>query len=272
MNRPMPVVLHEATICATLLCAGLLLALSFWRAEGALVASGDAIHVDRSAIAGERAIREAHASRSEAVVPHSANALADIRQRWDAAWSTDVSAAALNVANLHRAEALIRRADRGDLDAAVDLVGAATWCLHAGPLTNVTDQIDDQARPCFERFGADLHSRERLERASFTWVLRLVAAGVDDATLYASARTRGIGPDLLGGPDVEDETRDSQRALLIGQLQTLAERGSADAASELHGHWSGTSAFHLADDRLASYYARLTERLDPARSLVVISQ
>lgn len=272
MNWPVPVVLREAKLGATLLCAGLLLLLSLLTTERALVAPRDAIHLDSPAIATERAIPASQGLPSAAMVPTSANALADVGLRWDATWSTDVSAAALNVANLHHAEALIHRADAGDLDAAVDLVGAATWCLNAGPLAYVTDQIGDHARPCFERFGADLQSREQLQRASFSWVLRLVAAGLDDATLYASARTRGIGPDLLGGPNGDDEIRDSQRALLIGHLQTLAERGSADAASELHGHWSGASAFHLADERLASYYAQLTERLDPARNLVVISQ
>lgn len=63
-----------------------------------------------------------------------------------------------------------------------------------------------------------------------------------------------------------------QRALLIGQLQTLAERGSADAASELHGHWSGSSSFRLNDEQAAHYYAKLTEKLDPERSLALVAQ
>lgn len=116
-------------------------------------------------------------------IPTSPDSLRQLRQRWDAAWSTDISAAELNVAHLHNAAALIERAERGDLDATVDLVGADIWCLTAGPLATITDPVGDDQRACFERFGADIASRERLERATFTWVLRLATAGVEDATL-----------------------------------------------------------------------------------------
>jgi hypothetical protein len=194
-----------------------------------------------------------------------------VRERWDAMWSTDVSAADANVAHLRDATVLIARAERGDLEAAADLIGAATWCLTGGPLVNVSQLIGNERRACFEYFGDALTTRQQLERASFTWVMQLAAAGLDDATLYASALIRGNGPDLLGGVDANAETREAQRELLLGQLQTLAERGSADAASELHGHWSGTSAFHLHDVQRAHYYAALTEQLDPSRSIAFIT-
>jgi hypothetical protein len=198
----------------------------------------------------------------------SAASLAQIRDRWEATWSTDVSASEIHVAHINSALALIARAESGDLEATVDLIGAATWCLSGGPLVNVSERVGNEQRPCFERFGESLASREKLERASFAWVLQLAAAGVDDATLYASALLRGVGPDVLGGAQVDEDVRQTQRALLIGQLQTLADRGSADAASELHGHWSGQSALQLRDERMAAFYGALTERLDPMRSLV----
>ena len=264
--------LRRAPIRAALMCAGLALVIgvSDWRDGVGLHAGAQLTHV----IAGHTA-NASNDSRGVLTASRPANSLdslGQLRRRWDAAWSTDISAAELNVAHLHHAAELIERAERGDLDATVDLVGAATWCLTAGPLTTVTDQVGDDQRACFERFGADLASRERLERATFTWVLRLAAAGVEDATLYASALTRGIGPDLLGGPDRDSDTRDMQHALLIGQLQTLAERGSADAASELHGHWSASSAFRLNDEQAARYYAKLTEKLDPEGSLAMVAQ
>jgi hypothetical protein len=198
--------------------------------------------------------------------------LSAIRNRWDAMWSTDVSAADTNIVNLHAAASLIARAERGDLEATADLIGAATWCLAGGSLVNVTELIDNERRPCFEHFGTHLASRERLERASFEWVLQLSAAGIDDATLYASALIRGNVTSVLGGVDLNEETRETQRELLLGKLQTLVDRGSADAASELHGHWSGSSAFRLNDDRRANYYAALTEKLDPLRSIATAPQ
>lgn len=232
---------------------------------------GTVLHPAASAPARLKSTLTSRARQPTANAVVAATSLAAVSSRWDAMWSTDVSAAEVNVANMHSAAALMARADRGDLEATVDLVGAATWCLSGGPLTHVTDPINDDRRPCFERFGDDLATRERLERASFAWVMRLAAAGVDDATLYASALTRGIGPDLLGGADNDSDLRDEQRALLVGQLQTLAARGSADAASELHGHWSAGSALRLADERLTSYYAALTEQLDPTRSLALVA-
>jgi hypothetical protein len=210
--------------------------------------------------------------RSSAEQVVAASSLVAVRNRWNASWSTDVAAAELNVANLHHTASLIARADHGDLEATVDLVAAATWCLTGGPLTNVTELVGDERRPCVERFGDALASRERLERASFVWVLRLAAAGVEDAALYGSALTRGVGPELLGGPDNDPDVSDQQRALLIGQLQTLVEGGSADAASELHGHWGGYSALRLTDERLTRHFATLTEQLDPTRSLALVTQ
>jgi hypothetical protein len=200
------------------------------------------------------------------------DAIAALNHRWDAIWSTDVSAANANVATLDIAVDLVARAKLGDLDATADLVGAATWCIAGGPLVNVTDVVGNQRRACFERFGDEFASRAQLERAVLVWVLQLAAAGLDDAALYASAMLRGRGADLLADIDNDPTTREQQQAQLLGQLQTLAERGSADAASELHGHWSGASAFRLRDERLANYYAALTQRLDPARELVAIAQ
>jgi hypothetical protein len=194
-----------------------------------------------------------------------------LRQRWDAIWSTDVSAADANVAALDIAAALIARAERGDLDAVADLVGAATWCVAGGPLVNVSE-VGERRRACFERFGETLATREELERAALVWVLQLSAAGLDDATLYASALLRGIGADLLGGVTNDASLREMQRAQILGQLQTLADRGSADAASELHGHWRGDSALHLHDEQLAAYYAALTLRLDPSRNIVAANE
>lgn len=272
MKGPVTSVLHRAPIGAALLCAGLalMIGMSAWRDGVAphLWAQLKPVITGHTANTGNDSSGAQTASRPAT----SLDSLRQLRQRWDAAWSTDISAAELNVAHLHHAEALIERAERGDLDATVDLVGAATWCLAAGPLATITDPVGDDQRACFERFGVDIASRERLERAAFRWVLRLAAAGVEDATLYASALTRGIGPDLPGGLDRDSDTRDMQRALLIGQLQTLAERGSADAASELHGHWSGNSSFHLNDEQAAYYYAKLTEKLDPERSLALVAQ
>lgn len=256
------------------MCAALLVALLAWREAPYTTSLFTGIDSAASQLTGARArvqnvLPPPYTARHVAPVPRSVTA---VRNRWDAMWSTDVAAAEVNVANWYNTASLIARADRGDLEATVDLVGAATWCLGAGPLTNITELVNGERRPCFERFGDRLASRARLERASFAWVVRLAAAGVDDATLYASALTRGVGPDLLGGPDNEPDMGDDQRALLVGQLQTLAERGSADAASELHGHWSGRSAFRLADERLTHYYAALTEQLDPTRSLALVAQ
>jgi hypothetical protein len=259
-----------------LLCAGLWVALASLReAPGTEVIFGGlgaAMQDDANAVGRKLAGRLPGDAPVTVATVTTSDSVAAVRKRWDAMWSTDVAAAEVNVANWHNTASLIRRADHGDLEATVDLVGAATWCLSGGPLTNITDSVNDERRPCFERFGVDLASRERLERASFMWVVRLAAAGIDDATLYASALTRGVGPDLLGGPDNEPDIGDDQRALLVGQLQALAERGSADAASELHGHWSGRSAFGLADERLTRYYAELTEQLDPTRSLALVAQ
>jgi hypothetical protein len=199
------------------------------------------------------------------------DSLQRIQQRWDALWQANAAAAELNVSHLQSALSLIERAERGDLEATLDLMGAATWCLSAGPMTNVTDVADAIANvrvPCYERFGDDLASRERLERASFVWLMQLVNAGLEDATLYASALTRGIGPDVLGGINDEPETRDMQRAQIMGQLHSMALRGSADAASELNGHYGGDSYLTKPNAALATYYARLTDTLDPARARI----
>jgi hypothetical protein len=202
------------------------------------------------------------------------DSLQRIQQRWDSLWQVDATAAETNVRHLQSALSLIERAERGDLEATLDLMGAATWCLSAGPMTNVADVVDatetrGNARvPCYERFGGDLASRERLERASFGWLMQLVNAGLEDAALYASALTRGIGADVLGGVNDEPEIRDMQRAQIMGQLHSIALRGSADAASELNGHYGGDSYLTRPNAALAAFYARLTETLDPARALV----
>lgn len=248
-----------------LLGIALLFAVSFWRTTASPFIADYTVNPD----AASSVARQIPSNVSSALsAPRGKEStLVEVQQRWEAIWSTDISAAERNVSNLQNVDVLIHRAERGDLEATVDLVGAAMWCLTGGPLTNITDQVGDEARACFERFGTSLQSRERLERAAFTWVLQLAAAGMEDATLYASALTRGIGPDVLGGVENDLDTRASQRALLIGQLQTLVDRGSADAASELHGHWSGGSAFRLRDEWLVLHYAQLTERLDPARTV-----
>lgn len=265
----------ETKLRVALPCAGTLIVLLIWQFAPRLSVEAEFDSVARSAAIGRvqprlnLALRDRQSS-VEAVIASSS--LTSVRNRWDASWSTDVAAAESNVANLYNTASLIERAERGDLEATVDLVAAATWCLTGGSLTNVTELVNDERRPCFERFGDGLASRQRLERASFAWVVRLAAAGVEDATLYASALSRGVGPELLGGPDNDSDIGDQQRALLIGQLQTLVERGSADAASELHGHWSGSSALRLADERLTRHFAALTEQLDPTRSLALVAQ
>jgi hypothetical protein len=198
--------------------------------------------------------------------------LLHIQNRWDLIWRADAMAAELNVDNLHAAHSLMQRADAGDLEATIDLVGAATWCLSAGPLVTVTDLVKGERRPCYERFGEALASRERLERTSFVWLMQLVSAGIDDAALYASALTRGIGPNLLGGADANAELREIQQAQLLSQLQSMAQRGSANAASELNAHYGGDSALTANDADRALYYARLTEQLDPARGAIAVTQ
>jgi hypothetical protein len=201
-----------------------------------------------------------------------ADAIASLNHRWNSIWRADAAAAEANVATLDVAADLVERAKRGDLDATADLVGAATWCLAGGPLVNVADFVGNRRQPCYERFGDTLASREALERAVFGWVLQLAAAGLDDAALYASAMLRGNGNRVLAENEGDGAIQEQQKAQLLGQLQTLAERGSADAASELHGHWSGASEFRLRDDGLASYYAALTQRLDPERDLLAVAQ
>jgi hypothetical protein len=198
--------------------------------------------------------------------------LSHIRKRWDSMWRADATAADLNLGNLHIAQSLIHRADAGDLEATTDIIGAAMWCLSAGSMVNVTDFIQGERRPCYERFGASLSSRERLERAAFAWVLALASAGMDDAVLYASALARGLGSDLFGGADIDEQLREMQQAQLLGQLQSMAMRGSAEAASELNGHYGGTSSLVAADTALSVYYARLTEQLDPTRSAMASAQ
>lgn len=265
----------ETKLRTALPCAAMLFVLLIWQSAPNVSVEAEFNSVARSAAFGsvrrqlDSALHDRQ-SGGEAVIASSS--LAAVRNRWDASWSTDVAAAEQNVANLYNTATLVARADIGDLEATVDLVAAATWCLTGGSLTNVTELVNDERHPCFERFGEALASRERLERASFAWVVRLAAAGVEDATLYASALSRGVGPELLGGPDNDRDIGEQQRALLIGQLQTLVERGSADAASELHGHWSGSSALRLSDQRLTRYYAALTEQLDPTRSLALVAQ
>ncbi len=195
--------------------------------------------------------------------------LQGIQRRWDAVWQADAAAAELNVGHLRSATNLIERSERGDLEASIDLIGAATWCLSAGPMANVVEVNGNVRLLCYERFGDDLASRERLERASFVWLMRLASAGIDDATLYASALTRGIGANVLGGANDDPVLRETQRAQIMGQLHSMAQRGSAEAASELNGHYGGDSYLTPPNLALALHYAKLTDTLDPARTLLV---
>ena len=95
----------------------------------------------------------------------------------------------------------------------------------------------------------------------------LANAGFQDALLYASVRGRDqlFAPSLAADPEVVA----SLRSQLIGQLQSLAATGSADAASELNSYYMKAVEIGESAAVEARYYADLTERLDSARTGLV---
>ena len=197
-----------------------------------------------------------------------AQPFARLQARWESVWSIDVASAEQNEDNIDRALDLRAQAERGDLEAVVELIGAASWCASAGPLASQRESADGtRPPPCAERFGADIASHDALEWAIFRWTMMLANAGFHDATLYASVR----GRDLLFAPSSASETEDveSLRSQLIGQLQSLALTGSADAASELNGYYMRAVETGGNGAEQARYYAKLTEHLDPARTGLV---
>ena len=188
---------------------------------------------------------------------------ARLQARWDAAWSIDVTSAELNETNIDRALDLRARAEEGDLEAAVELIGAASWCASSGPLSTQRASIEGTQTLCADRFGTDIDSHGALEWAIFRWTMLLANAGFQEALLYASVRGRDqlFAPVLAADPEVVA----SLRSQLIGQLQSMAATGSADAASELKGYYMKAVEIGQSAAVEARYYADLTERLDPAR-------
>jgi hypothetical protein len=197
-----------------------------------------------------------------------------LQNLWETVWSIDATAAELNEANIMDALALRERAERGDLEATVLLLGAAGWCASAGPLSLQHEGVRGAPAACLARFGADIDSRERLEWAIFRWTMQLANAGLKDATLYASV----LGREQLFAPaamaanaGVSSDVATTLRAQLIGQLQSMVGDGSADAASELNSYYlkaitDGQSPRNEpTSTTLARYYAELTEKLDPTR-------
>ena len=214
---------------------------------------------------------EIHGDRSTAAAkaaPPSesyAQPFAGLQARWESVWSIEASSAERNEANIDRAADLRDRAEQGDLDAVVELIGAASWCASAGPLSSRRDGADGtRLPPCFERFGADIASHKALEWTIFRWTMMLANAGFQDALLYASVR----GRDQLFVPPltVDPEVVASLRSQLIGQLKSMVASGSADAASELNSYYMKAVEFGESAAVEARYYADLTERLDPERT------
>ena len=212
--------------------------------------------------------RSTNPSLATTPVARQAQAFAGLQARWESVWSIDVASAELNEANIDRAPELRARADRGDLDAVVELIGAASWCASAGPLSSQRESADGtRPPPCAERFGEDIASHGALEWAIFRWTMLLANAGFQEALLYASVRGRD---QLFAPPLAADlEVVSSLRSQLIGQLQSLAATGSADAASELNSYYMKAVEIGEAAAVEARYYADLTERLDPARTGLV---
>lgn len=207
-------------------------------------------------------------SSSATQIARQAQPFAALQSRWESVWGIDVASAVLNESNIDLALELRARADHGDLDAVVDLIGAASWCASAGPLASQRENADGtRSPPCAERFGDDITSHVELEWAIFRWTMMLANAGYADATLYASVR----GRDLLftETPTLDADVIKSLRSQLIGQLQSMALTGSADAASELNGYYMKAVETDGSEAEQARYYARLTERLDPARTGLV---
>ncbi len=231
-------------------------------------------------------------SRSLAVAPGAADVAAwrtaghatsffALQHLWDTVWSIDAAAAELNEANIMVAQSLRERAERGDLEATVLLLGAASWCASAGPLLLQHEGTRGAPAACLSRFGADIDSRESLDWAIFRWTMQLANAGLKDATLYASVLGReqlfvSVSPAAALSAETLEVT-ERLRGQLIGQLQSMVGDGSADAASELNSYYlkavasrgganRGSAADREPVSALARYYAALTERLDPTRS------
>lgn len=193
---------------------------------------------------------------------------AALAAQWESVWSIDIASAERNETNIGRAQELRTLAEHDDFDAVVELIGAASWCMSAGPLASQRENTDGmRPPPCFERFGADITSHNELEWAIFRWTMMLANAGFHDATLYASIR----GRDLLfaASPTADPELAESLRNQLIGQLQSMASTGSADAASELNSYYMRAVETSESGAEQARFYAKLTEQLDPARSGLV---
>ena len=192
---------------------------------------------------------------------------AGLQARWETVWSIDVTSAELNEANIDRALDLRARAERGDLEAAVELIGAASWCASSGPLSTQRASIEGTQTLCADRFGADIASHGALEWAIFRWTMMLANAGFQEAILYASVRGRDqlFAPPLAADPEVVA----SLRSQLLGQLQSMAASGSADAASELNSYYMKAVEIGESAAVEARYYADLTERLDSARTGLV---
>ena len=189
---------------------------------------------------------------------------AGLQARWETVWGIDVTSAELNEANIDRALDLRTRAEQGDLDSVVLLIGAASWCASSGPLSTQRASIEGTPTLCADRFGADIASHGALEWAIFRWTMLLANAGFQDALLYASVRGRD---QLFAPPRAADpEVVASLRSQLIGQLQSLAASGSADAASELNSYYMKAVEIGESAAVEARYYADLTERLDPERT------
>jgi hypothetical protein len=201
-----------------------------------------------------------------------------LQNLWDTVWSIDAVAAEINESNIMLAPSLRERAERGDLEATVLLLGAASWCASAGPLSMQHEGTRGAPAACLSRFGADIDSRESLDWAIFRWTMQLANAGLHEATLYASvlgreqlfvsASSETASDQTTRGTEAT-ETAEQLRGQLIAQLQSMVAAGSADAASELNSYYLKAIAMGVPDTTLARYYARVTERLDPARGGLV---
>ena len=197
-------------------------------------------------------------------IARQAQPFAGLQARWESVWSIDVASAEQNETNIDRALDLRASAERGNLDAVVELIGAASWCASAGPLASQRENADgSRPPPCAERFGADIASHDALEWAIFRWTMLLANAGFHDATLYASVRGRELL--FTSIPESDAEVVESLRSQLISQLQSMALTGSADAASELNGYYMKAVETGESGAEQARYYAKLTEHLDPSR-------
>ena len=217
--------------------------------------------------------------RGDRVAAGSRTSFLALQNLWDTVWTIDAAAAEVNEANIVEARALREQAERGDLEATVLLLGAAGWCVSAGPLSLQQEGTRGVPSACLSRFGADIDSRESLDRAIFRWTMQLANAGLPDATLYASVLGReqffvpqlavGAMPDGTGQAQEVADMTETLRSQLIGQLQSMVSSGSADAASELNSYYLRPVSEGEPDAALARHYARVTELLDPARNGLV---